>query len=202
MSVFYFVRHGANPFLASDRIAGRTHGVHLNAEGIAQAAAAAAMLRRYPITKIFSSPLERARETAEPFAKLSGLTVETLDGLLEVSFGDWTGMTHGQLSRDPRWALWNSFRLGGRIPNGESMLEVQARMCACVESLRAKFPDGHMAVFGHADPIRAALMYYLGMSLDFYGRLQISPGSISILNVWENWVELTALNITPPLLPA
>lgn len=118
MTKVILVRHAVNDFLPKG-IAGRKPGVHLNAEGKRQAESLAEHLARLPIAAIFSSPLERARETAEPLARRLGQHVEFAPELLEVDFGDWTGKSLQELDAIPLWEHWNSFRSCTQIPNGE-----------------------------------------------------------------------------------
>lgn len=180
VTTFYLIRHGANDWIGK-RIAGWTPGVHLNEAGRAQAQALAERLAREPIQQIICSPLERTRETAEPLARKLSLPIQTSEAVGEIRFGDWTGKTMDELTCDPKWKLFNTFRSGTRIPNGELMSEAQARMVTEIERLRYQFPNQGVAICSHGDPIRAALTYFLGMPLDFFQRIEISPTSVSVL---------------------
>jgi probable phosphomutase (TIGR03848 family) len=185
MSRFYLIRHGEND-LVGHAIAGRSPGVHLNAAGRQQAERIAQRLSSHPIDKIVSSPLERSRETAAPLAKRLHLEIEIRENLIEANFGEWTRKSIEELDRDPRWRQWNCFRSGSRIPGGESMLEVQARMIGEVERLRREHPGKTLALFSHGDPIRSILTYYLGMPLDLLLRISMSTASLSIVRI-EDW---------------
>ena len=193
MSVFYLIRHGNNDWVGK-KLAGWLPGVHLNEEGRRQADQAAEILAARPITRIFSSPLDRAKETAAPLARKLGLEVHYSAKLGELHFGDWTGQSIEELSRTPAWRRWNAFRSAGRIPNGEMISEAQARMVSEIERLRCEFPEEQIAIFSHGDPIRAALMHYLGMPLDFLPRLEVSPAGISILSLTELSAEIHCVN--------
>ena len=198
MTTFYFVRHGTNDWL-SKGIAGRSPGVHLNEEGRRQAERVASFLEPKGIHAILSSPLERTMETAEPFARRMGKPLSSPDWLLEVNFGDWTAKSIAELDAREDWKKWNHFRSGHRAPGGESMMEVQARMVTGMESLRRGTGEAAVAFFGHGDPIRAALLYYLGMPVDMLQRLEVSPGSISVLKIGDCGAQLTGLNLLPGL---
>ena len=196
MATFYLVRHGSNDYLGRG-LGGRLPDVHLNAEGKAQAEALAAALKSRGIQRILSSPLDRTRETAEPLARALNLPVEISEEILEVDFGDWNGSALNDLQKDQRWADYNLYRSGTRIPNGELVIEIQARMVRKLESLRAARCDGSIAIFSHGDPIRSALCYYLGIPLDFLHRFEIEPGSYSVLQL-ENWgPQVLAVNRLP-----
>src|SRR5688572_9360317 len=98
---FYLVRHGNNDFLSKGLLAGRLPDVHLNEQGRSEAARLAETLAASGIQRIFSSPLERAFQTAEPTAKRLGLEIEITPEILEIDFGDWTGKAIRELDRDP-----------------------------------------------------------------------------------------------------
>ncbi len=194
MTTFYLIRHGSNDF-AGKTLVGRTPGIHLNDTGRAEVERLADELARESIQHLFSSPMERCRETAAPIAKRLNLEVQILDGLIEVEFGDWTRQNISEMNSDERWRKWNTFRSGGRIPNGESIWEVQTRMIAVIEKLRRDFPNQTLALFSHGDPLRAAITYYLGMPIDFIHRLELSPASVSVLMIDDWAAKIQALNL-------
>jgi probable phosphomutase (TIGR03848 family) len=193
MTTFFLIRHGSND-LVGKAIAGRLPGISLNREGKRQAERLAVRLAKEPIELIFSSPLERAIETAVPLAKRLGLDIQISDALNEIDFGDWTRQTFEHLETLPRWQQWNSFRSGTRIPDGELMLEVQLRMVAEIHRLRKEYPDQTLALFSHGDPIRAALAYYLGVPLDLFQRIEVDPASASILALSDFGPRILRLN--------
>ncbi|MEM5789500.1 MAG: histidine phosphatase family protein [Syntrophobacteraceae bacterium] len=195
MAKFLLIRHG-NTDMVDKVLAGRMPGVRLNEEGIAQAAAVAERLSSLPLSGIFSSPLERTIETARPIALKHSLEIEIRSGLIEVETGEWTGMRMADLDSRTRWQLFNSFRTGTRIPGGETILEVQKRMVEEIETLRGNFPEGVIAVVSHGDPIKTVIAYYAGIPLDFWGRITIGTGSVSVLQI-EDWgASVLCLNHT------
>jgi len=90
------------------------------------------------------------------------------------------------LEDDPKWQIFNQYRSGTRVPGGELMLETQTRIVAELLCLRDRHEKERIAVVSHADPIRAALTFFLGMPLDFYRRMEVSPGSYTTLEL-EDW---------------
>jgi len=194
MAMFYLIRHATNDFLGR-AIAGRQSGVHLNAEGRLQAQRLGERWSTAPIQRILSSPLERCLETAAPLAARLSLQVEVSAALHELDFGEWTDKTMKWLEAQRPWQLWNEFRSGGRMPQGELMVEVQARIVAEIHRLRTSQPDDAVnALVTHGDVVRAALMYFLGMPLDFVHRLEISPGSVSVLAISDDASQVTLMN--------
>ena len=88
MTYLFLIRHGENDWVDSGKLAGRTPGVHLNEKGHTQSQALAERLKTQPISAIYSSPLVRCMETAQPLADALGLTVREEPGVLEVDYGD------------------------------------------------------------------------------------------------------------------
>jgi probable phosphoglycerate mutase len=193
MTTFYLIRHATNDSIGVS-IPGRTPGLGLNAEGRRQAERLATRLAGEPIRLIVSSPLERAVETAIPLARKLNLDIEISDGLQEVDFGDWSRQTLEQLNSVPAWNNWNSFRSGHRVPNGEMMVDVQARMVAELHRLRAEYPNDGIAVFSHGDPIRSVLAYYMGIPLDLLQRIEVNPAGLSILAMDDYAPKILCLN--------
>jgi probable phosphoglycerate mutase len=138
------------------------------------------------IAGIHCSPLDRARETAEPIAEHLRLDVEIAAALNEVDFGEWTGMSFDELAQRPDWQHWNQFRSNARAPGGETMLEVQARVVGHIQNLSGGADEDRYILVGHSDPIKSALLYFLGAAIDFISRLEIAPGSISAVVVGRN----------------
>jgi probable phosphoglycerate mutase len=117
-----------------------------------------------------------------------------LQELGEIHIGEWQGMSFDWLEKREDWRRFNAFRSGSRPPGGESMLEVQTRMVAQIACLRARHSDGTVAIVSHADPLRALITYFLGMPLDSMLRLEISPGSLSVVQLSDWDVRLLCLN--------
>jgi probable phosphoglycerate mutase len=177
-------------------LSGWAPGVHLNATGRAEVEHLSRNLAAIPIAAVYSSPLERARETAQAVAAHHGLEVLLRDSLGEVRFGDWTGRRIADLDAgDPRWHAWNANRSLGRTPNGESFLELQDRMVSEIMTIAAEHPSATVAVVSHADAIRAALTQFLGIPGDLSLRLDIRPASVSVLHLGSGSPRIAALNI-------
>lgn len=189
-TTFLLIRHAAHGLLGRV-LAGRTGGVHLSEEGRAQADRLAGRLGGEGIRLVQSSPMERAHETAAPIAAALGLEVEVAPALDEIDFGAWTGLGFDELDGDAGWTRWNTARGFARPPEGESAVEVLARLLAHVEALRERHPDETVALVSHCDVIRALLLHALGLPAEAYGRIEIAPASISrlVLGDWGARVE-------------
>lgn len=174
------VRHGQTPTTGTV-LPGRAPNLHLSDAGRTQAEAAAERMQGLPIDALYTSPLERARETAGPTEQLTGLAAIPLDGLLECDFGEWTGEKLSKLAKLPQWRTVQQAPSTFRFPGGESFAELQGRMIATMELVRTEHPDGVVVCFSHADPIKAILTYALGTHLDHFQRVDVSTGSISAI---------------------
>lgn len=180
-TLILLVRHGETPTTGTV-LPGRAPGLHLSERGRAQADAAAERLAGLPVDAVYSSPLERARETAEPTAARTGRPVTDEAGLLECDFGDWTGAALAGLAALPEWQTVQHNPSAFRFPNGEGFSGMQARMVATLDDLRAAHRGGVVVCFSHADPIKAAVAHALGTHLDLFQRIMISPASVSVIS--------------------
>jgi probable phosphoglycerate mutase len=200
MPVILLIRHGENDYVKKGRLAGHTPGVHLNEHGRLQAQALAERLKDTPIKAIYSSPLERALETAAPLAQALDLEVNPRPGLIETDIGDWAGKTVKSLGRLKAWRTVQSTPSRVRFPGGEAFRDTQFRICQELEHLVAQHdPKDLVACFSHADPIKMAVAYYLGMPLDTFQRLVVSTCSVTALMIGEHSCRLLTMNFDPSL---
>lgn len=189
------IRHGTTPRVGKG-LTGWLPGHSLDENGRKQADHLSGRLAAVPLTAIYSSPLERAAETAAPLARRLGLEVQIREEFGEVHFGDWQGKDFGEIERDSRWSPFNSYRSFTRPPGGEMMLETQARMVRGLLNLLEAHENEIVAVFSHADAIKSALMHFLGIPLDFHTRLEILPASISVVDFFPELPLVRVVNST------
>jgi probable phosphoglycerate mutase len=143
---------------------------------------------------VYASPILRAQQTAAAVAEAAGVQVQTLEGLTEIDAGDWTGKAFADFEDTPERQAWDSARAFNRTPGGENLLEVQSRMMAAVDRIRADHPEGRAAVVSHGDPLKTVLLYLLGLPLDAYDRIEIDPGSVSTAVVGPWGAKVLRLN--------
>ena len=196
MTVFHLVRHGEH-VLAGQLLAGRTPGVGLSERGRAEIAMVAERLAGENIAALYASPLQRTRETAEILSARLDLPVGYRDDMIELDFGEWTGLTFDQVRADRRWELWRSCRSVAAVPGGESMRQVQERMVGALFELRQAHPERNVAIVSHGDVIRAALLFALGMPLDSYSRIEVGLASISTIRIEDAGMRVPVLNERP-----
>jgi probable phosphomutase (TIGR03848 family) len=187
------IRHGSTDWLGK-KLAGRLPGISLNADGRGEAEQLAEALSVTPLHAVYASPLERARETAEPFAQRHHLDVVFVDALQEVEFGELTGKTFEELKELDVWKELHVHPSQSRFPGGESLLAAQQRAVAWVDRLATEQQGQRVAAVSHADTIRLLIAHYLSMPLDAFHGLVIDPASVSILCFDKHKVRMLGIN--------
>jgi probable phosphomutase (TIGR03848 family) len=198
MNRLLLVRHAPNDWIGK-RVAGWTPGISLNEEGRKQAVRLAEWLAPVPLEAIYSSPLERAVETAEPIAKSHRLEVQIRERLGETHYGELTGQAMEDVMKTDMWEKFRTYPSMTRFPGAETIYEVQVRVVAELEGILRTHPEGNIAVTTHADVVRVAVAHYIGLSLDLIGRIWVSPASVTILRFGEWGPRLTNLSHTGSL---
>ncbi len=181
MPVFLLIRHGDNDLMRKFLV-GRSPGVHLNEKGQQQAQNLAHLLAEVPLAGIFSSPMERATETARPVAEARGLEIQERQDLTELDYGAWMGRSFRQLQRTSLWKQLKVDPTEIRFPEGESICEAQERAVRALEEIAASIQEKDLvACFTHGDIVRLLVAHYLDMPLKAYQKLAINPASITVL---------------------
>lgn len=188
MTTFYLIRHGNIDY--NLRVPGRQKGLSLSENGRNQAHSLIERFSAIQIDAIYSSPLQRAVETAQPLSENKRVPIVVRDELNEIDFGMWTGLTFDELESDLRWKQFHLYRNKCSIPEGEWMIEVQLRMIKVVNEMCDLFPEQNILIFSHNDPIKAVIAYYCGISLDQFLRVSISTGSVSAIYLNKNEVKI------------
>jgi len=193
VTIFFLIRHASCGGLG-ETLWGRTPGICLNEKGKLQAQRLADRFKNVTLDAIYSSPMERALQTASEIARPMNLEVRQSDAADEINFGEWTGKTFERLSGDERWRHFNRHRSLTMIPGGESFLEVQNRIAREIEVLARRHGNARIAIVSHADVIRAAVAYFAATPIDMLDRFEIAPGSVSAVAMNEDNVTLLTIN--------
>lgn len=188
MALIYLARHGEHDEVGH-RLSGRSE-IGLNARGRAQAQSLVDLLDGCAITAIYTSPRQRAQETAAPLAGALGTPVAVTPALDEIDFGSFTGRSFAALDTDPDWQGWNAQRDHARCPGGETMAEAAERALAFLFSLGG----GAVLCTTHCDVIRGAVTRLLGLPFSRMFMLDCEPGSITTLSIEDGAVRLVGLN--------
>jgi broad specificity phosphatase PhoE len=191
------LRHGETEWSRSGQHTGRTD-IPLTAHGEQLATAAGALLTSYRFVLALSSPLQRARRTAE----LAGLSPELDDDLLEWDYGGYEGLTTAQIRAELGYD-WTVFEDGvppGQTP-GETVEEVAARASRVVKRVVAALSDGDVALVGHGHCLRVLATVFLRQEPRMGAQLLLDAGSVSVLEfereapairVWNHGPAVTA----------
>jgi len=191
MTLLLLIRHADND-ARKTRLVGRLPGIHLNPQGRIQAEQLARLLAHAPIQAVYSSPLERAVETAQPLADLLNLPVEQIPDLLEIDYGEWQGRTFKQIRRSKFWREVGRNPEQVRFPGGETFFEAQQRAVNALERLARD--KEIIAAVTHADFILLALAHYLNMPLKDFHRLEIDPASLSVVELKNGIARVLHVN--------
>lgn len=195
-TIFFLLRHAAHDDVGG-YLAGRCSNVCLGPAGRAQALRLGERMRGETFDAIFSSPRERAQQTAQAVSLACEIGPVTLrEDLDEVDFGSWSGKTFVELNADPDWRRWNNERAVAVTPKGERMEDVRRRICGCMEALSQKFRGRAVVLVSHADVIKSAICHVLGLSADSFFRFDIDPASISVIVAGDWGAKLQRLNET------
>jgi broad specificity phosphatase PhoE len=181
------VRHGSTIHSPSGRFSGR-NDLPLDEPGVAQAKAVAGYLDQLdPVDAILSSPLRRARETADAIAAPSGRTVESTEDLIELDFGQWEGLSFAEVKQG--WpAELVSWLDSEQVapPGGESFATVTQRVRRLLDQLLAKYPGQRVVLVSHLTPIKTLLRLALGAPHEAVFRFHLDTGALSIIDYYRD----------------
>ncbi len=197
MTTILLVRHAVNDFVKTGKLAGWTPGVHLNDEGKLQAEVLGKRLSDVPLKAIYSSPLERTMETAQAIQQHhSSLEIQQNTEIAEVKYGDWEGASIAALRSRKMWQVVQEYPSRAYFPGGETMRGVQVRAVNEIERMVERHPNQMIVIVSHADLIKMVMAHYLGMHLDNFQRIVISPASINTLQLGHSRPFIGTLNDT------
>jgi probable phosphomutase (TIGR03848 family) len=193
VTILLLIRHASTDYLTAKRLAGWIPNIHLNVEGQHEADLTARRLAHVPISAIYSSPLERAIETAQAIASYQNSKIHIQKELGETHAGEWAG----KLIKEVEPQLWEQLTTHAsdfRFPGGESIAEMQTRTVTMSDAIVAAHPNEIVAIVSHADPLKSIVLHYLGMDLNGLYKITIDPASITIFAFGEKGPALLRLN--------
>lgn len=196
----FLLRHGETEWNRARRVMGR-RPVPLCDAGREQLGRLAPYLRGLGIAEIWTSPMVRARQTAEiAAAALGGVAIREDEGLSEVDYADWEGRGFPELLADPAYHAFHEDPLGSRVPGGgETLLEVRERVFAAAARALAGTRGGHPLVVSHGDPLRLVLAACMAIEPIEFRRLRVDNGSLSAVDLTGDWSEAKFVNMRPDL---
>ena len=189
------MRHGETEYHAQKRVLGRIDA-GLNQRGAQQALLASGFYEAIELAAVYSSPLRRCRETAQPVAEMKGLDIEMVEGLMEVDMGEWDG----QLLKDlfekdsERVGLWMQSPSTITIPGGEDFNAVRERVISATADITSRYSgEENVLIVSHGGPIRGIISEALRLDLDNMFRIQIDLTSISAIKYFGEGIQDTAV---------
>jgi broad specificity phosphatase PhoE len=198
MPIFLLIRHGQTEHVENEVLAGRID-TPLTDEGRQQAQRLAEVLSQRPVKAIYSSPMCRAVETAQPLATAMHLFLETDPMLIQVDFGEWQGLHLEELQEREDWIAFKNDPASIGCPGGETMPAVRHRVMLGLQRIGSSYEDDDLvAIFAHGSIIRHAITFFLDMPLSSLNRVHIDPASVSALQVQDGTACLQSLNRSYP----
>ena len=193
------IRHGETTWNREHRLPGQLPGIVLTEEGRQQAARLAEALRVFPISTLVSSPLERARETAQYLTSARNLELQLEPDLMDTDVGHWSGQVFEDLLKsDPSWKAY--LKDPTVAPDGiETFPQVQQRVVAAVERWRMRENVGsYLAFVAHADVVKLLLAHYMRLDVKGAANLSIDNASVSVVQIDnEERLRVVAIGWTP-----
>lgn len=200
MGSIIFLRHGQAKNNIERILTGRTPGVPLTETGIDQAEKAAKFLEHMNISAIYSSPIERARHTAEIVGKHNSLDVIIDDRLIELDMGKFTGVPYDEIFTSHGNVFMKFYNGELEIAhNGvETFSEVKKRVLGIVDHVIENHPDQNVVLVTHMDPIKAMLSTVVDLTPTNLFELIIANASLNIFREYKRKFSISGLNVMDP----
>nr|HID13366.1 histidine phosphatase family protein [Anaerolineae bacterium] len=195
MTRIVLVRHGQTAWNREVRFRGRTD-LELDEIGLRQAEATGRYLAaRWPVAAVYSSPLRRAMQTAEAIARAQGLSAYPLEGLLDIDFGEWQGLSPDEVAqRYPAlYRAWLEVPHTVRFPGGEGLDDVRSRVVAGLDEVVARHPRQAVALVSHTVVNRVLLCAVLGLGNEHFWRLRQKTCAVNVFDAEEDGIFTIAL---------
>lgn len=200
MGSIIFLRHGQAKNNTERILAGRTPGVPLTEEGVDQSEKAAKFLEEMNISAIYSSPIERAKNTAEIVGKHNSIDVRIDDRLIELDMGKFTGKPYDEIFSSHGNVFMKFYRGELEIAhNGvETFEEVKKRIRDMVDHVIDNHPDENVVLVTHMDPIKAMLSTVVSFSPENLYELIIPNASLNIFREYKRKFSISGINVMHP----
>ena len=203
MTHIILVRHGQTAWNKEERIRGQVE-IPLDETGLSQAEVTAArVVAEWKPAVIYSSPLQRAVQTAEPMARRLGLDLQTVPGFNDVSFGQWQGLSYDEVkARWPEMArAWMEAPHTVTFPDGESLDAVRQRSMAALQRAIERHKDEQIVIVAHTAVNRVLLCAVLGLDNSNYWRIGQDTCAVNLIEWRKRVFFIHSLNDTCHLRP-
>ena len=197
MGQIIFLRHGQATNNTKRILSGRTPGVPLTDVGIKQAEQTAELLENMNISAIYSSPIQRAKHTAEIVGKHNSVDVTIDDRLIELDMGKFTGVSYDEIFTSHGNIFMKFYNDELEIAhNGvETFADVKKRVLGIVNHVLEKHPDENVVLVTHMDPIKAMLSTIIDLSPTNLFELIIANASLNIFREQDHKFSLSGINV-------
>ena len=194
-----FLRHGQAENNTKKILAGRSPGVNLTETGIEQAEDAGRMLKALNISAIYSSPIDRAIQTADLVGNYCDLEIVTDDRLIELDMGKFTKMPYNEIFAKHGNVFLKFYEGSDEVSeNGvETFAKVQKRIFEMVDFVIDKHKNENVVLVTHMDPIKAMIGKVLKLRPEVLFELIIANASLNVFKNSEQKFYLTAINVMP-----
>ncbi|MCT4604955.1 MAG: histidine phosphatase family protein [Marinisporobacter sp.] len=200
MTKLYLVRHGQTKWNIESRAQG-SKNVELTDEGRNQAILLAERMKNYRIDAIYSSDLDRAYETAKILGNTLNIEVKKIDGLREMSFGEWEGLTNEEIQKDYKehYTVWRNDPHKANIPGGEKLLDVQKRGLAAIYRIVKENKNKNIIVVSHGVTIKSIILGVMDIDLSYFYKIRQDNTSMNLIEYKSYGPVLVTLNNTSHL---
>jgi broad specificity phosphatase PhoE len=194
---FILIRHGQTEWNQKERFRGWVD-IDLDETGIRQAEAAAPRIARWEVAAIYASPLRRAMATAEIIAQPLGIPVTPLEGIIDMNFGVWQGLSIDEVKHNypALFKLWRYSPETLEIPEGDSLEDVRKRAAATIDDLAARHKDATVVVVTHRVVCKVLLCHLLGLDNSHFWQIEQDTAAINLFEIYEGNATVTLLNDT------
>ncbi len=197
MTSFVLIRHGQTGWNKEARFRGRID-IDLDETGMRQAQAVGERFAQSELAAIYSSPLKRAMATAEPIGRRLNLQVVPLEGINDMNFGSWEGRSIDEVREQNKelFDLWRYSPEKLRIPEGETLDDVQRRVAATVDDLAAKHEDDTVLLVTHRVVCKVLLCHLLGLDNSHFWQIAQDTTAVNRFQVVGGRSTVTLINDT------
>jgi len=197
MTSIYLVRHGQTAWNKEEIFRGRTD-VPLDETGLKQAELAGQYFKGMEIHAIYSSPLSRAWQTAQKIAQIQTVKVEPLEGILDMSFGDWEGHAHQEIRNmdNETYRQWVESPHLVKLPGGESLDDVRGRAMAALEEVLRKHSEKTIVLVSHRVVCKVMICAILGLDNSHFWQIAQDTTAINLIQYKKGKYILSLMNET------
>jgi broad specificity phosphatase PhoE len=202
MTSVYLVRHGQTAWNKEEIFRGRTD-IPLDETGLRQAELVGDYFKGMEIGAIYSSPLSRARQTAQKIAQFHGLKVQPLPGIVDMSFGKWEGRPHQEIRENDRetYRHWVEEPHLVRLPGGEGLDDVRVRAMAGMEEVIRDHPEMTLVLVSHRVICKVLICAILGLDNSHFWQITQDTTAINLIQYRNGKYILSLMNETCHLKP-